>query len=118
MNSRICLAVAFAFFTVSAVRAQETSPQNMPKNCPMHAKNSGDKARADSAMGFDQSKTTHHFLLTKDGGAIEVSANDPSDSASRDQVARTCHTSPKCSLTEISTFPCSSMTRPRPASRT
>jgi hypothetical protein len=30
-------------------------------------------------MGFDLEKTTHHFYLYADGGAIDVSANDPSD---------------------------------------
>ncbi|HEU4388814.1 MAG TPA: hypothetical protein VFV34_13515, partial [Blastocatellia bacterium] len=43
-------------------------------------------ARGDKAMGFLQSKTTHHFRLLADGGAIEVEANDANDSASRDQI--------------------------------
>ena len=30
-------------------------------------------------MGFDQARTTHHFLLFTDGGAIDVSVNDPVD---------------------------------------
>ncbi len=42
--------------------------------------------RGDKAMGFSQAKTTHHFRLLKDGGAIEVEANDSKDSASRDQI--------------------------------
>ena len=37
-------------------------------------------------MGFDQTTTTHHFILTKDGGRIEVTANDPNDVASIDQI--------------------------------
>ena len=37
-------------------------------------------------MGFPQDKTTHHFLLLKDGGAIQVSANDPKDEASRNNI--------------------------------
>ena len=37
-------------------------------------------------MGFSHEKTTHHFLLFKDGGAIEVNANDPKDTASRDEI--------------------------------
>jgi hypothetical protein len=37
-------------------------------------------------MGFSQEKTTHHFLLFKDGGAIDVGANDPKDTASRDEI--------------------------------
>jgi len=42
--------------------------------------------RGDQAMGFSHEKTTHHFRLFKDGGAIEVSANDPKDTASRDEI--------------------------------
>jgi len=42
--------------------------------------------RGDQAMGFSHEKTTHHFRLLKDGGAIEVAANDPKDTASRDEI--------------------------------
>src|ERR1700680_1670892 len=42
--------------------------------------------RGDHEMGFSQQKTTHHFRLAKDGGAIEVTANDPNDAESRDQI--------------------------------
>ena len=42
--------------------------------------------RGDQAMGFDHTKTTHHFLLSASGGSIQVTANDPDDSASRDQI--------------------------------
>lgn len=42
--------------------------------------------RGDVVMGFKQSKTTHHFRLLPDGGAIEVNANDPKDTHSRDQI--------------------------------
>ena len=38
------------------------------------------------AMGFDQDKTTHHFRLYKDGGAVEVQAKDPADTASIGQI--------------------------------
>jgi len=44
--------------------------------------------RGDKHMGFDHLKTTHHFLLASDGGAIQVEANDAKDSASRDQIRR------------------------------
>jgi hypothetical protein len=44
------------------------------------------KARGALAMGFDQEKTTHHFLLTADGGIIEVAVSDPSDIANRDAI--------------------------------
>ena len=42
--------------------------------------------RANHGMGFDQEKTTHHFLLQKTGGTIEVTAKTADDSASRDQI--------------------------------
>ena len=42
--------------------------------------------RATMVMGFDQARTTHHFLLFNDGGAIEVSVNDPSDTKNRDAI--------------------------------
>ena len=46
----------------------------------------GVNERADHAMGFSHEKTTHHFRLTADGGAIEVTANDPNDAASQEQI--------------------------------
>ena len=46
----------------------------------------GVNQRGDQVMGFSHEKTTHHFRLYKDGGAIEVTANDGKDTASRDQI--------------------------------
>ncbi|HYX28531.1 MAG TPA: hypothetical protein VE863_08185 [Pyrinomonadaceae bacterium] len=42
--------------------------------------------RGDKHMGFDHLKTTHHFFLTNNGGAIQVEANDAKDIESRDQI--------------------------------
>lgn len=42
--------------------------------------------RGDHAMGFSHDKTTHHFFLYIDGGAIQVTANDPKDTESRAQI--------------------------------
>lgn len=42
--------------------------------------------RADGVMGFDQQRTIHHFLLFKDGGAIEVSVKDAGDTKDRDAI--------------------------------
>jgi hypothetical protein len=42
--------------------------------------------RGGKGMGFSQAKTIHHFLLKSDGGVIAVSASDPKDSATRDQI--------------------------------
>jgi len=50
------------------------------------AHHTGVDQRGDHVMGFSHEKTTHHFLLYKDGGAIDVSANDAKDTASRDQI--------------------------------
>lgn len=44
------------------------------------------KKRGAVAMGFDQEKTTHHFLLTADGGAIDVGVNEASDVVNRDAI--------------------------------
>ena len=46
----------------------------------------GVNARGDQTMGFSHEKTTHHFELRKDGGAIQVAATGPNDAASRDQI--------------------------------
>jgi hypothetical protein len=43
-------------------------------------------ARGAKFMGFDQAATTHHFILTKEGGRIEVKANDAKDTASINQI--------------------------------
>jgi len=47
--------------------------------------------RGDKHMGFDHMKTTHHFLLAKDGGTIRVEANDLKDKESRDQIRKHLH---------------------------
>jgi hypothetical protein len=91
--------------TLALALTGSTKAQQQSADCPMHQKHQGDKSKAaaqsDSphpeghsemnergaqAMGFSQSKTTHHFLLKQDGGSIEVETNDPLDQASRDQI--------------------------------
>jgi hypothetical protein len=42
--------------------------------------------RGEMVMGFDQQRTSHHFLLFEDGGAIDVSVKDPSDAKNRDAI--------------------------------
>lgn len=44
-----------------------------------HGNTSGIEHRGDAVMGFDHDKTTHHFALTKNGGTIQVTANDVRD---------------------------------------
>jgi hypothetical protein len=43
-------------------------------------------SHAAMAMGFDQEKTTHHFYLFTDGGAIEVSVKDLNDRKNLDAI--------------------------------
>ncbi len=61
-----------------ALRAQQPSQTNQ------HA--AGVDSRGDHAMGFSHDKTAHHFYLLADGGSIQVLANDPSDSTSREEI--------------------------------
>ncbi len=42
--------------------------------------------RGAQVMGFDQDKTAHHFLLFEDGGAIDVSVKDASDTKNREAI--------------------------------
>src|ERR1044071_1990859 len=42
--------------------------------------------RGDHVMGFDHSKTTHHFLLQEFGGSIEITANHSDDVESSEQI--------------------------------
>lgn len=55
-----------------------------PANCPMHAQHTATEVdhRGDRVMGFSHEKTKHTFRLLRDGGAIEVRANDVSDAES------------------------------------
>jgi hypothetical protein len=42
--------------------------------------------RAQHAMGFDQQRTEHHFLIEPQGGTIKVTAKDPQDRESEVQI--------------------------------
>ena len=42
--------------------------------------------RGAMAMGFDQEKTAHHFLLFTDGGAIDIAVKDMKDVKDRDAI--------------------------------
>jgi hypothetical protein len=46
----------------------------------------GSSDRGAKVMGFDQHRTAHHFFLFTDGGAIDVSATDPTDTKNRDAI--------------------------------
>lgn len=44
------------------------------------------RGESTSGMGFSQTATTHHFLLTANGGIIQVTANDPADKQTIEQI--------------------------------
>ncbi len=77
--------LALAFYAV-AQSSDDSMQQCHHKDGAGSQKTMAMQQRGNQGMGFDQSKTTHHFRLTKDGGVIEVEANDPKDSESRDQI--------------------------------
>ena len=43
-------------------------------------------AHGEQAMGFSQTETTHHFILTRDGGIIQVEVNGPADTVNLERV--------------------------------
>ena len=86
MNRKSMLNVMSAL-TIACVIATPAWSQNTNSQGPDSRKHSMDmQHRGDEGMGFSQAKTTHHFILTKDGGVISVDANDAKDTASRDQI--------------------------------
>jgi hypothetical protein len=65
---------------------QDPASNPKPQDCPMHDAHAQMNERGDHAMGFSQTASTHHFLLKPDGGVIQVEANDPKDTSSRDNI--------------------------------
>jgi hypothetical protein len=51
-----------------------------------HQHNPALNARGKQFMGFDQEATTHHFILTRDGGRIEVSTRSAADTKSQGEI--------------------------------
>jgi hypothetical protein len=88
------LAVILASGVFTSLAQEKPAAQPSPM-CPAHYQqkppsqdqhHEGVVQRGDQVMGFSHEKTTHHFRLYADGGAIEVEANDAQDTASRDEV--------------------------------
>jgi hypothetical protein len=90
MRTRISFASIFVFIfaTTCTSNAQQAQDANHQQHNPSeHSRHhSGVNERGDHAMGFSHEKTTHHFRLTANGGAVEVSANEAEDTASRDRI--------------------------------
>jgi uncharacterized protein YjhX (UPF0386 family) len=78
MKWKVCLylaATTIAFFVIPDLLLGQT-----------HENSAVPMERENQAMGFDQANTTHHFTLLANGGTIEITANDPSDIATRDAI--------------------------------
>ncbi len=90
LNLVLTLAMLIAAATLAKSQDAEISatPPAQPQSsqqCP-HKHSMDMQSRGEEGMGFSQVRTTHHFILTKDGGVISVEANDTNDAASRDQI--------------------------------
>jgi hypothetical protein len=81
LTIRIAVALLVVSLIGLALRAQQWETEQSQS-----AHHSEMMKRGKQAMGFSHEETTHHFRLYKDGGTIEVLANDPKDTASRDQI--------------------------------
>jgi len=79
---KLILAVALTV-AISAQSAQKPESQSQ---CPMHAAHAQMNERGEKGMGFSQTATTHHFLLSATGGIIQVEANDATDAISRNEI--------------------------------
>jgi hypothetical protein len=73
----------------------------LAQDCPLHAEHqkaaqenahAGHDAhaaldrRGDEVMGFEHTRTTHHFLLKEDGGVIQVETKESGDAASVERI--------------------------------
>lgn len=79
------------------VSAMTFAQQKKPSECPLHEQHMREQKaksarltevnrRGEKAMGFSQTKTTHHFLLQPEGGMIQVETNHPKDTKNRRQI--------------------------------
>ena len=63
-----------ALLTAGTLAARSNRPQH-----ETHDHAAAVDASGDLAMGFDHTRTTHNFIVTKNGGIIRVTANDAAD---------------------------------------
>jgi hypothetical protein len=74
---RTAFAVATAAAWVTATAWAQQPQHAHPHDHDAHHRDM--LTRGAGAMGFDQERTVHHFLLDPDGGAIEVTVKEASD---------------------------------------
>jgi hypothetical protein len=78
--------VSFALIAAAALTAPTQSHGMLVVVQQDHSTHQQMEHRGNQGMGFDQQKTTHHFLLRKDGGAIQVTANSAADKSSTEEI--------------------------------
>src|SRR5206468_6151432 len=91
MNKHLCLWFVLFFIAPSSMRAFGQHPaipagMTHEEHLAELQKESEMKTRGDIAMGFDQDRVAHHFRLTREGGAIQVTVGDSSDLTNRDAI--------------------------------
>lgn len=79
MRQVLSVFVAVMLMLTAVALRQQTSKQDDAHHHEM-------EQRGDQGMGFAQDETTHHFLLRKDGGVIQVTAKSADDTASIDHI--------------------------------
>ncbi len=100
--SLILCCAALGIASASAQDAVKPDAKDDMSSCPMHAQHMKEAAakaatkghlgdvqkrgEAHEGMGFSQTATTHHFILTSNGGYIQVTANDLNDKDSIEQI--------------------------------
>ena len=77
-NFALCLSAGFLILACAVGQAQQAAGTN-DHHADMNR-------RGEHVMGFSQDRATHHFRLYDDGGAIEVEANQETDTSTRDQI--------------------------------
>lgn len=92
MTNRLPTLVILALAAASLPRPADAQHPTMPpgmtheEHLAQMKKDAEMKKRGAAAMGFDQDRTTHHFLLAADGGTIQVTVNDAKDAQNRDAI--------------------------------
>lgn len=88
MKTRINILISglvMMVLTIIVTQAQQKPKQDDKKSTAGMSHEQMNR-RGDDVMGFDHNKTTHHFRLLPQGGTIEITANSPEDTESRDQI--------------------------------
>ena len=83
-------AILCALLVCSAMAAGQAHDDHSSAQ-PDQSKHQEMEKRGDQGMGFAQGKITHHFLLRKDGGAIQVTAKSADDKTSKEEIQMHLH---------------------------